>query len=149
MEVAIPAAILIGDHEHPAAARGLGELPSLGGRRRDGLVHDHVKPRVDRREGERDVRAIRSGDHDRVDLRARFPEPLDVGDDADAGMIARRLPLPVAIAGDNRGEGQAWRGRDERGVKRSAAEPIADQRDADRTVRMPNTAACRLAWHAA
>ena len=98
-----------------------------GRRRRDGLVQHHVEAGAQGRRRVVDVRDIGRADDGQVVP----PGPCllrGVVDDG-IGVGRARLGLPVGVPRDDRVEGQAGGGRDQRTVEDAAAEAVPEEDD--------------------
>ena len=115
----------------PAPAASSAMLARLGGVQCQRLLHQHVLARLERQPGAGEVRGVRGGDVDDVDVR--------VGDELLVAAVGASMPKPAAKAaerGRGRGSpprrpaGAVWRCTEP--TNRSAIQPVPDDAPAQR-----------------
>lgn len=108
-----------------AFLRRLDEIPGVGGRRRKGLVGNHVDSAPDRLQDEFAPRLRRSRDGHRVD--ARIEKLAQRPEHRYARKILLHLGYPLGGSRHHAGQLTGFRRHDERCVKVPAADAVTDQ----------------------
>ncbi len=78
------------------------------------------------------MRLVGGGDDDQVQVGGPVEELVGGGDGAHVRELGAGLPLPLRVRGDDRVQGQALGGGDQRGVEDGTREAVADEADAQR-----------------
>ncbi len=131
-EVVVPATVLEDREQQPALLGEGRQLARLGRRARDRLVHDHRQPGLQRGRRERDVRLVRGGDHDEVQLVGALPQLARRSGEPDVRVRGAGVRLALLVRRHHRVEDQAPGRGDQRGVEDGAGQAVADEGDPER-----------------
>ncbi len=135
LEVVVVPAVLEDREEHAGGLRLARQRRGVGGRGGEGLVDDDGQSRRHRTAGQRDVRDVRRGDDDEVDLVGRREQLVRVARDPHVRVRGARGGRATRVLRDDRGQPQPRCGDDERRVEEAPREAVADDRDPQRVGR--------------
>lgn len=125
-EVVVPAAVLEDREQQPALLGEGRELPRLGGRTGDRLVHDDRQTGLERGGRDRDVGPVRRGDHDqteRVGAVRTLPQLLRRRGEPYVRELGARLRPSFLVRRDDRVEDEALGRGDQGAWKTEPARP--------------------------
>ena len=131
-EVAVPAAVLKNGQQHVIGASGVDELLRLGCPGSERLVDYHRDPGLDRSPGQRHVDAIRSCDHDQLEVARSRPDLIVGLEQLRVRKVALGSCAALRIATHDRTQLEPVHGRDQRRMEHGSREAVAEERHADR-----------------